>query len=590
MSQPDLIHIALSKLSISKLNMRHGRKAPDVSDILPSIREKGVRQTLLVRREGDGYGIVAGRRRFFALQQIAKESGSDPLVPCAVMAEGDAASAIEASIIENVARLPATEMEQFTAFKRLHDEGRAVAEIAAFFGVTDLTVRRVLALAALSAPIRKLYADEEIDRETIRALTLATPAQQAEWLRLWNSDDARAPLGRNCKAWITGGAVITADKALFDIAGYAGQVTTDLFGEHGVFADPDAFWTAQMAAVAQRIDALLAAGWKEVVCLERGAYFHRWDYLTKSRKQGGKVIVELRHDGTVTFHEGFVSQAEARRKETARSPKGAQPPAPVKPEMSGPLAEYILLHRHGAAQASLTRQPAIALRLMVAHTMTGSALWTVRPHHCPSRKDETRASLEASKAAAELEASRGRTASLFEALGMSGEARRSGDAYRLCEVFAALLALSDAEVMEVLARTMAETLQAGGPVVEAVLHVCETDLSAYWRPDGAFFDLTRDRRAINAMIADIGSKSLAETCAAEPAKAQKQVIGNRITGEGCAPNPDWRPGWMQVPPTRLVEGAGSAPADAWAWIAGLFEGRGDAVAPGADAFDQPDAA
>ncbi len=590
MSQPDLIHIELSKLGISKLNMRHGRKVPDVSDILPSIREKGVRQTLLVRREGDGYGIVAGRRRFFALQQIAKETGSDPLVPCAVMAEGDAASAIEASIIENVARLPATEMEQFTAFKRLHDEGRAVAEIAAFFGVTELMVRRVLALAALSAPIRKLYADEEIDRETIRALTLATPAQQAEWLKLWNSEDARAPLGRNCKAWITGGAVITADKALFDIAGYAGQVTTDLFGDQGVFADPDAFWAAQMAAVAQRIDALLAAGWKEVVCLERGAYFHRWDYLTKSRKQGGKVFVELRHDGAVTFHEGFISQAEARRREAARNTKGTQPSAPVKPEMSGPLAEYIQLHRHGAAQASLARQPAIALRLMVAHTMTGSALWTVRPHHCPSRKDETRASLEVSKAAAELEELRGRAASLFEALGLSGEARRSSDAYRLCEVFAALLALSDAEVMEVLAYTMAETLEAGGQVVEAVLHVCETDLSAYWRPDGAFFDLSRDRRAINAMVADIGSKSLAETCAADPVKAQKQVIGNRITGEGCEPNPHWRPGWMQVPPTRLVEGAASAPADAWARIAGLFEGRGDAVAPGADAFDQPDAA
>jgi hypothetical protein len=52
MSQPELIHLPLSQLSISKLNMRHGRKAPDVSDILPSIREKGVRQTLLVRREG----------------------------------------------------------------------------------------------------------------------------------------------------------------------------------------------------------------------------------------------------------------------------------------------------------------------------------------------------------------------------------------------------------------------------------------------------------------------------------------------------------------------------------------------------------
>ena len=64
MSQPDLIHLPLSQLGISRLNMRHGRKAPDVSDILPSIRDKGIRQTLLVRREGDNYGVVAGRRRF----------------------------------------------------------------------------------------------------------------------------------------------------------------------------------------------------------------------------------------------------------------------------------------------------------------------------------------------------------------------------------------------------------------------------------------------------------------------------------------------------------------------------------------------
>jgi len=101
--------------------------------------------------------------------------------------------------------------------------------------------------------------------------------------------------------------------------------------------------------------------------------------------------------------------------------------------------------------------------------------------------------------------------------------------------------------MEVLAFTMAETLEAGGPVVEAVLHVCETDLAAYWKPQPAFFDLLRDKRAINAMVADIGSKSLAESCASDTAKVQKAIIGNRITGNGCEPHPDWRPGWMQVP-------------------------------------------
>jgi ParB family chromosome partitioning protein len=45
-----------------------------------------------------------------------------------------------------------------------------------------------------------------------------------------------------------------------------------------------------------------------------------------------------------------------------------------------------------------------------------------------------------------------------------------------------------------------------------------------------------------------------------------------------------------VPPSRLVEGAGSPPADAWARIAGLFVGREDTNLTEAEAFDQPDAA
>ena len=60
-------------------------------------------------------------------------------------------------------------------------------------------------------------------------------------------------------------------------------------------------------------------------------------------------------------------------------------------------------------------------------------------------------------------------------------------------------------------------------------------------------------------------------------QAQKQVLANRIRGEGCEANPDWRPGWMQVPPTRLVDGAGSPPADAWPQIASLFEAQTDAA-------------
>jgi ParB family transcriptional regulator, chromosome partitioning protein len=570
MSQPDLIHLPLSALSISKLNMRHGRKAPDVSDILPSIREKGIRQTLLVRREGGGYGIVAGRRRFFALQQIAKESGSDPLVPCAVMSEGDAASAIEASIIENVARLPATEMEQYTAFRKLHDEGRTIEEIAGFFGVTELNVRRVLALAALSAPIRKLYADEEIDRETVRALTLATPAQQADWLKLWNSETERAPMGRACRAWITGGSAITTDKALFDLAGYTGAVTADLFGEAAVFADAAAFWEAQGVAIATRVEGYRQRGWADVILMERGAYFQRWDYVQTTKKQGGKVIVEQRHDGTITFHEGWLKAADARKARTAAEGSEATSEPETRPEMSGPMADYIRLHRHGAAQASLIRNPAIALRLMAAHVLCGSALWNVRQHSPGGVKEATLASIEAGPAAAELGAAREGVEAQFDALG-APVPRRSSDAYHLCETFAALLAMSDAEVMQVQALGMGETLESGGPIVEAVLYACDTDPGGFWMPDEAFFDLLRDKRVISAFIADAVSPEAARDADGETTKVQKALLAEALAARETSLAAAWTPGWMQVPPTRLIAGADSPPVDAWGRIAGLFD-------------------
>ena len=123
-----------------------------------------------------------------------------------------------------------------------------------------------------------------------------------------------------------------------------------------------------------------------------------------------------------------------------------------------------------------------------------------------------------------------------------------------------------------LALTMAETLESSGPVVEAVLHVCGTDLRRYWSPDEAFFELLRDKRAINAMVADIASPSVAESVIKESGKVQTALIRNRIEGVDCTANPAWRPGWMQVPPTRLVEGAGCATVEAWERIAGLFEG------------------
>jgi ParB family chromosome partitioning protein len=54
-----LQHIAFEKLKISPVNMRHGRKAPDISDILPSVKARGILQLLLVRPDGEAFKIRA---------------------------------------------------------------------------------------------------------------------------------------------------------------------------------------------------------------------------------------------------------------------------------------------------------------------------------------------------------------------------------------------------------------------------------------------------------------------------------------------------------------------------------------------------
>lgn len=568
MAKQDLKTIPLSELKVSKLNMRHSRKKPDISDILSSIRTHGLRQSLLVRREGAHFGVVAGRRRLFALKQIGKETGRDIKVPCIVMRSEEDAEAIEASILENVARLPATEMEQFEAFGNLAQSGRTAPEIAEYFGITELTVRRVLALANLSERIRELCAQDEIDRATVHALTLATPAQQDQWMELFLSEKEREPRGRNCKAWIAGGAAITTDKALFDIKDYAGEIIADLFGDAGVFASSAEFWESQSNALADIIDTYKENGWSDVRVLERGQYFQSWDHQKRSRTKGGNVYVEVRHDGTICFHEGYLNKTDARKLERAPDKTGDGDRV-VRPEMTKAMATYLSEHRRLATGASLLDKPAIAQRLVVAHMLVGSNLWNLRTHHPRAKNDAVMQSYQTAKAATKIDAAEAKVRDMLEAHGIE-HLRRSADDHHLCEVFAALLGMDDEEVSFIMTTSMVASLDAGTSVIEAIAVAAETDMATYWKPDQVFLDLLRDKAAINAMIADVASPNTAKDCLTETAKVQKSILAKHILGDKSSANAGWRPAWMHVPPSGILEGAPSHPSDTWERIAPLF--------------------
>lgn len=570
-----LQHIELSKLKDAAINMRHSKAAPDVSDILPSIRTRGVLVPLLVRPNGDGEGfeIVAGRRRYFAAKSVAEDGGTVEALPCAIMEPGDDAAALEASMLENLARLDPDEMTQYETFVRLTKSGKSVADIAATFGITELMVKRRLALGELLPKIREAYRNEDIDAETIRHLTLASKRQQRDWLKLFADPEQCAPRGYQLKQWLFGGQQIATEVALFPLEDYKGQTISDLFGETSYFADADQFWTLQNAAIAAKRDALLEDGWSDVEICETGQRFHSWEHEKTPKKDGGWVYITVSHGGEVEVQEGWLTakEAKARRRATASKDDPQADGKPVRPELTNPAQNYIELHRHAAVRHALLSHPGVALRLTVAHAIGGSALWRTEADSQATRKEETAESVAKSKAETALAQER---KAVLKLLGLPAHGhsvvRSNGDDYRVVELFAALLKLSDDDVMRVLAIVMAETLEAGTAVVEALGTHLKVDMRDYWEADDAFFDLLRDKAAVNAMLRHIGGKAVADANVSATTKVQKRIVRDFITGDGRKKAEGWQPRYMEFPFKAYTKKGGGRLTDNTARIKSLL--------------------
>ncbi|WP_296614636.1 ParB/RepB/Spo0J family partition protein [Sphingomonas sp.] len=555
-----LLFIAQDRLSVSKTNMRHSRKAPDVSDILPTIRKRGVIQTLLVRpceTEGD-YEIVAGARRFHAAQLVAAETGEAEPLPCRVLAAGDDAAAIEASMIENLARLDADEVTQWETFTRLVKEGREIADLAETFGLPDLTIRRVLALGNLLPRIRDLYRQEKIDRSTVRHLTMASKSQQRAWLALLDDKNAYVPTGHQLKAWLLGGQSISAVHALFDVEAYKGALVADLFGDDRYFADADAFWIAQNAVIEERRTAYLEAGWSDVVIVPPSERFDSWEYEKAAKRKGGRVYVDVRTNGEVVFHEGYLTRAEARR--AARGEPIAATEKPVRAEITSALNSYIDLHRHAAVRAALCGHPGVALRLAVAHMIAGSPLWSVRPDPQSTRNDDVRESVETSPGEVRFDEHR---RAVLAVLGLSPEEPTvtggNGDDHGLCQIFHRLLELPDGVVLDIIAVAMGETLAVGSAAVDAVGSHLGIDMADWWQADVCLFELVRDREVASALLAEIAGDIVAKANEGEKAKTLKQIARDHLDGtNGRAKVERWVPRWMRFPPAAYTPRGGVA--------------------------------
>jgi ParB family transcriptional regulator, chromosome partitioning protein len=570
----ELLHIPLSNLKVATINVRHGRKPPDVSDILPSIRARGVLQPLLVRRDGRGFEIVAGRR-YFAASKIAEEQGlaaNEVLLPCAVTVKGDDAGAMEASLIENVARVPMDELQEYEAFAKLLKQGRGVADIAKTFGVTELHVKQRLALANLHTKIKEAYRNGDIEQEDLQLLTAASRQQQKEWVAAFDQgcdpDDEEAegaPRGYELKQWLFGGEQIATGAALFPLEDYRGEIVADLFGDVSCFADRDAFWVLQNAAIARLRDELSSKGWG-VSVLEKGERFQAWQHVETPKKDGGRAFIEISETGAVEVHEGYLARGQTHRRRggagrqgpdeqgadeqgTSEQGTGGGEAAPAKTELTKAAQNYLALHRHAVVRAELLSHPATALRLAVALMIAGSPLWSIAADPQRADKETIAVTVAASEPQATFEAARQSVLQLLDMEpGYLGTLTRgNADPFWGVAVFAKLLTLSDDAVLRVLTLVMAETLAAGSALVEAAGAVIKPDVARWWRADDVFLGLVRDRVAVNAMLSEVAGRTVADANVSETAKVQKKILRDCLECDGRERIQGWVPRYMAFP-------------------------------------------
>ncbi len=567
----ELRHIHIANLSVSATNMRAKGAKPDIANILPSIRARGVLVPLIVRAKAEAgadaerFEIVAGKRRYYAALAVAAESGEGEPLPCAVIAAGDNAAALEASLIENVARLDPDEVTRWESFTRLVRDGRSPEDIALTFGLTDLQVKRTLALGNLLPRIRSLYRKSEVDAATVRHLTLASKARQQEWLGLFDDPQAYCPTGHQLKAWLFGGASIPVSAALFDLASYEGDVVADLFGDERYFADSASFWAAQTQAIEAKAESYRETGWREVVVLPTGEGFQTWEHERCPKRKGGKVFLTVSARGEVTVHEGYVSRREARALE-----KGEAVEKPVRPEVSSAIRNYVDLHRHAAVRADLVGHPSIALRLMVAHAIAGSGLWNVRTESQHAISPAIGESVSDCESEARFDEKR---RAVLSVLGFDAETPTVTGGYDgehgMAGLFVRLLQLPDPALLDVAAIVMGETLQAGSALIELLGGLLGTDMAKHWGADDTLLDMIRDREVLGAVLRDVAGETVAKANERETGKVKRRIIRDCLTGTGRAKVEGWVPKWIAFPPAAYTTRGGVPTVTRAAEVAGL---------------------
>jgi len=158
-------------------NPNQPRKSFDsngLSELTASIRTSGVIQPVVVRRQGQGYQLIAGERRWRA----AKIAGLERIP--ALLREATDGESLELALIENLLREDLNPMDEAEAYQKLLAEFEwTQEELAQRVGRDRSSIANCLRLLKLPEPVQKDLRAGRLTMGHARALlSLTSPSDQ----------------------------------------------------------------------------------------------------------------------------------------------------------------------------------------------------------------------------------------------------------------------------------------------------------------------------------------------------------------------------------------------------------------------------
>lgn len=169
-----LLQIRVDQVEANPNQPRKSFDSNALEELSASIKSSGLIQPVVVRRQGPGFQLIAGERRWRA----ARHAGLTQIP--AIVREVTDAESLELALVENLLREDLNPMEEGEAFDRLLTQfGWTQEELAQRVGKDRSSISNALRLLRLPSPIQDDLRSSRLTMGHARALlALATPAEQ----------------------------------------------------------------------------------------------------------------------------------------------------------------------------------------------------------------------------------------------------------------------------------------------------------------------------------------------------------------------------------------------------------------------------